>query len=303
MSHYNEQDDGPLGPLVDQFLQTAVFEAGLAEATVAAYAADLCAYVAFLESAGVREPRQITRETVLDHVIALRKAPLSARSAARHLSAIRRFHAFLREERLIGTDPTEGFDSPKLRRGLPKVLAKADIERMINAPDASTRDGARDAAMIELFYSSGLRISELAKLPLRDVSLDEGAIRVRGKGSKVRLVPLGARAMARIRAWIAIRSGENAHDDTLFIGARGRRMSRSSIWLIIKRYARAANISQNVTPHMLRHTFATHLLDNGADLRAVQEMLGHSDIATTQIYTHVSSERLGKAHRAFHPRA
>ena len=295
--------ESPLTPLVDQFLQTVVFEAGLAEATVSAYAADLRGYLAFLESKGVRDPKQITREVVLDHIVALRQAPLSARSSARHLSAIRRFHAFLRDERAIVTDPTEGFDSPQLKRGLPKVIAPTDIERMMGAPDISTRDGLRDAAILELFYSCGLRISELAQLPLRNVSVEEGAVRVRGKGSKVRLVPLGARAMSRIRAWIAVRADGKVFDDTLFIGPRGRRMPRASVWQVVKCYARAANLIHNVTPHLLRHTFATHLLDNGADLRAVQEMLGHTDIATTQIYTHVSTDRLSKAHRAFHPRA
>ena len=294
---------GPLWPLVDQFLQTAVFEAGLAEATVAAYAADVRAYVTFLESAGVREPNQISRAVVLDHLIALRKTPLTSRSAARHLSAIRRFHAFLRDERALDADPTEGFDSPKLGRGLPKVIAPGDIERMLNAPGAADREGVRDTAILELFYSCGLRISELAGLPLRGVSLEEGAVRVKGKGSKVRLVPLGARAAARLRAWMAVRDDGPASDDTLFVGPRGRRMTRTSVWAVVKRRARAANVAQNVTPHMLRHTFATHLLDNGADLRAVQEMLGHADVATTQIYTHVSTDRLGKVHRACHPRA
>jgi integrase/recombinase XerD len=148
-----------------------------------------------------------------------------------------------------------------------------------------------------------LRISELARLPLRDVSLEEGAVRVRGKGSKVRLVPLGSRALEKVRTWNVVRGAGKVLDDTLFVGIRGKRMSRTGVWQIVKRYARAANIRQNVTPHTLRHSFATHLLDNGADLRAVQEMLGHSDIATTQIYTHVSSDRLSKAHRSFHPRA
>lgn len=303
MTRHKSTAPGPLWPLVDQFLQTAVFEAGLAEATVSAYAADLRGYVEFLEAAGVREPRQITREIVLDHLIALRKTPLAARSTARHLSAIRRFHAFLRDEHALVTDPTEDFDTPRLKRGLPKALSNSDIERMLDAPDRTTREGVRDAAILELFYSCGLRISELAKLPLRDVSLEEGAIRVRGKGAKVRLVPIGARATDRVRAWMAVRADEHARDETLFVNGRGRRMSRTGVWLVVKRYARAANVRQNVTPHMLRHTFATHLLDNGADLRAVQEMLGHKDIATTQIYTHVSTDRLSKAHRAFHPRA
>lgn len=303
MTQHKVVAPGSLGPLVDQFLQTVIFEAGLAEATVSAYATDLRRYIEFLEAAGVREPRQITREIVLDHLIALRKTPLAARSASRHLSAIRRFHAFLRDEHALATDPMEDFDAPRLKRSLPKALSGPDIERMLEAPDRTTREGVRDAAILELFYSCGLRISELAKLPLRDVSLEEGAIRVRGKGAKVRLVPIGARAMDRVRAWMSLRATEHAREETLFVNRRGRRMSRTGVWLVVKRYARAANVAQNVTPHMLRHTFATHLLDNGADLRAVQEMLGHKDIATTQIYTHVSTDRLSKAHRAFHPRA
>jgi len=293
-----------LAPLLDQFMEVAVFEAGLAEATLAAYAADIGAYLHYLESIGVTDLETVTREQVLDHLIALRKeVKLSARSAARHLSAIRRFHAFLRSEQVTVSDPTEGFDAPRLTRALPHVLSSGDVERMLTLPDLSQREGVRDAAILELFYSCGLRISELAKLPLREVSLEEGAVRVRGKGAKVRLVPLGSRATERIGQWVTVRNAGKVVDDTLFLSARGKRMSRTSVWQVVKRYARAANIPQNVTPHMLRHSFATHLLDNGADLRAVQEMLGHADIATTQIYTHVSADRLSRAHRTFHPRA
>ncbi len=293
-----------LSPLLDRFMEAAVFESGLAEATLAAYAADIAAYLRYLESANVHDVNDVTREHVLDHLIDLRrKMGLSARSAARHLSAIRRFHAFLRGEQIAKTDPTEGFDAPRLSRALPDVLSSSEVERMLALPDLSKPEGVRDAAILELFYSCGLRISELAKLPLRGVSLEEGAVRVRGKGSKVRMVPLGSRAITRIGAWIAVRNAGKVLDDTLFLGSRGRRMSRTAVWQVVKRYARAANIPQNVTPHMLRHSFATHLLDNGADLRAVQEMLGHSDIATTQIYTHVSVDRLSRAHRTFHPRA
>lgn len=295
--------NGPLWLLLDRFLESAAFESGLAEATLAAYGADLRAYLESLESAGVREPQDIDRHHVLNHLIELRKRSLSARSTARHLSAIRSFHAFLRDERAINSDPTEGFESPKLGQNLPHVLSNMEIERMLSMQDLSKSEGIRDAAILELFYSCGLRISELVKLPLRDVALDESAVRVRGKGSKVRIVPLGAKAIERIRAWLSVRNAGKVFDDTLFLGSRGRRMSRTSAWQVVKRYARAANIGKNVKPHMLRHSFATHLLDNGADLRAVQEMLGHADIATTQIYTHVSQERLGRAHRDFHPRA
>ena len=300
----DEQLTSPLRPMLDQFMEAAVFESGLAEATLAAYSADIGAYLRYLDSVGVSDLDTVTREHVLDHLIVLRKEEkLSSRSAARHLSAIRRFHAFLRGERATNADPTEGFDAPRMTRALPHVLSASEVERMLEMPDRSTPDGVRDAAILELFYSCGLRISELAKLPLREISLDEGAVRVRGKGSKTRLVPLGSRAMEKVRAWLGLRDAGKVLDDTLFLGSRGKRMSRTGVWQIVKRYALAANIRQNVTPHMLRHSFATHLLDNGADLRAVQEMLGHADIATTQIYTHVSSDRLSKAHRSFHPRA
>lgn len=299
-----EKNEPGFSRLLDRFMEAAVFESGLAEATLDAYAADIGAYLGYLASAGIADIGSVAREDVLDHLIALRKeAKLSSRSTARHLSAIRRFHAFLRSEGVTAADPTEGFDAPRMTQALPHVLSSMEVERMLEMPDVSKPDGVRDAAILELFYSCGLRISELAKLPLREVSLEEGAVRVRGKGSKVRLVPLGSRAIERIRAWISTRNAGKVLDDTLFLGSRGKRMSRTSVWQVVKRCARAANIRQNVTPHTLRHSFATHLLDNGADLRAVQEMLGHSDIATTQIYTHVSADRLSKAHRSFHPRA
>ena len=285
---------GQLRRLLDQFLEASVFESGLADKSLDAYAGDLGAYTAHLEQSGVSDPNQITRDHVLGHLIALRKGGLSARSAARHLSAIRRFHRFLREEHLADRDPTEGMDSPRLIRALPHVLSALEVERLLAAPDLSRKHGLRDAAILELFYACGLRISELANLPLREVSLEE---------SKVRIVPLGGRAIAWIQAYLPVRAQGRVLDDALFLGARGRRMSRTSVWQVVKRAAQSANIRQNVTPHMLRHSFATHLLDHGADLRAVQEMLGHADVSTTQIYTHVSVDRLSRAHKNFHPRS
>jgi integrase/recombinase XerD len=289
--------------LLDQFLEASVFESGLADKSLDAYAGDLEAYTAHLEQNGVTEPGQVTRDHVLAHLIALRKSGLSARSAARHLSAIRRFHRFLREENLADRDPSEGMDSPRMIRALPQVLSALEVERLLDAPDLSRKQGLRDAAILELFYACGLRISELANLPLREVTLDESMVRVRGKGSKVRIVPLGRRAIERIQAYLPLRAEGKVLDDTLFLSTRGRRMSRTSVWQVVKRAAQAANIQQNVTPHMLRHSFATHLLDHGADLRAVQEMLGHADVTTTQIYTHVSVDRLSRAHKDFHPRS
>lgn len=292
-----------LRQVLDRYLETAVFESGLAEKTLSAYGADLTRYIERLEENGVRKAGDVVREDVLDHLITLRKEGLSARSVSRHLSAIRQFHRFMIIEQIASEDPAGVMDSPRFLDKLPHMLSNEEVERLIDAPDPKTERGRRDAAIIEVFYSCGLRISELAALRQRDVSVDESAVRVRGKGNKVRVVPLGERAMERILAWLEVRGTWKPKTSTLFVSTRGRRMGRTSVWQVVKDAARAANIRNTVTPHMLRHSFATHLLDNGADLRAVQEMLGHSDIATTQIYTHVSTDRLTKAHRAFHPRA
>ena len=295
-------DASALEPLLDRFMEGAVFEAGLSDHTLSAYAADLRRYLDYLDDQEIESAADILREDVLDHIGGLQAQGLAPRSCARHLSAIRRFHRFLLDENIAGHDPTEAFDAPRLTRTLPHYLNADEIERLLAAPGQAPENAARDAAILELFYSCGLRISELARLPLKNVDIEEGFIRVRGKGAKVRLVPLGTRAAAKIHCWRTLRAQGPIHEDTLFLTKRGRGMSRGTIWRIVKHYARAANIQQNVTPHMLRHSFATHLLDHGADLRAVQEMLGHADIGTTQIYTHVSIERLSQAHKKFHPR-
>lgn len=293
---------GTLENLLDRFLQMAVFEAGLAEASVSAYAADLRAYLAFLADQDIDRPADIAPEDIVDHLAALRASGIGERSCARHLSAVRRFHRFLAGEGHAAADPTATLESPRLLRALPRHLTRDEVERLLEAPRPEEPEGIRDAALLAIFYACGLRISELARLPLKDVSLEESTVRVRGKGGKVRVVPLGRRAAARVAAWLVVRGASKPRDATLFVTPRGRRMSRSAVWRQVKRHARAAGIARNVTPHMLRHSFATHLLDGGADLRAVQEMLGHSAIATTQIYTHVSVERLAEAHRRFHPR-
>jgi integrase/recombinase XerD len=293
----------PFKSLCDRFLELVIFESGLSELTVSAYAADIHRYLTGLERRGIADLADVLHEDVTDHLYDLQRDGLSARSATRHLSALRRFHHFLLDEKIVDHDPTEGLDAPNLTQHLPHYLTRQEVERLLEAPDTAEVEGVRDAAILEIFYSCGLRISELAQLPLRALSLEESSVRVQGKGTKVRIIPLGERAIARVGAWIRARSNGNLLDSTLFLTKRGKRMNRGTVWKIVKHYARAANIRQNVTPHMLRHSFATHLLDGGADLRAVQEMLGHADIGTTQIYTHVSVERLSAAHKAFHPRA
>jgi len=292
----------PFAGFLELFLESAVFESGLAEKTLAAYTADIERYIGHLAELGYSRPDDITREDVISHIALLMDEGLGRRSIARHLSAIRRFHRFLSEEKHAAHNPADGLDAPRLPRNLPHVLSLAEVEALINAPDTATAEGVRDTAMLELFYSCGLRISELATLPVNNILPEESMVRVHGKGSKTRLVPLGAAALHKVNVWLNTRATLPVKDNALFIGMRGKRISRTGVWLLVKHYARVANIRQNVTPHMFRHSFATHLLDNGADLRAVQEMLGHADIGTTQIYTHVSGERLHQAHKAFHPR-
>jgi integrase/recombinase XerD len=289
--------------LLDRFVQSIVFERALREKTVAAYGADLRRYLKYLDEHAITDPGEVLREELLDYLICLRQEGLSARSAARHLSAIRNFHRFLVEEHEATANPADALESPRLLQMLPKALPPAEVELLLQMPDQTTPEGCRDAALLELFYSCGLRISELAGLQLRDVLLEEAELRVRGKGGKTRIVPLGERARVRVACWLQTRPEFSPKDTALLLTRRGKQMSRSTAWEVVKRHARSAGIRRNVTPHMLRHSFATHLLDNGADLRAVQEMLGHADIGTTQIYTHVSSERLARAHKDYHPRS
>jgi integrase/recombinase XerD len=294
----------PWDARLDRFLESVVFEDGLSEKTVSAYAADLRVWIEQLDGSGIDAPAEVMREDVLDHLMLLRERGLGPRSVTRHLSALRRFHRFLVDDGIAQNDPVETFDSPRLMRALPHWLSNEEVDRLLAAPDPAEPSGVRDAAILELFYSCGLRISELAGLPLRDVALGESQLRVRGKGAKTRIVPIGRGAMAKTLAWLEVRRQWKPRDTTLFVTERrGGRMGRGTVWQVVKRWALAANIAQNVTPHMLRHSFATHLLDHGADLRAVQELLGHADIGTTQIYTHVSVERLTRAHKEFHPRA
>lgn len=293
----------PFEPLLDRFLESAVFEAGFADQTLAAYASDLRHYLGYLHEAGFPALDTLQRDDLVEYLAFLEEEGLGARSIARRLSALHRFHRFLQDEALCATNPADSVSAPKLPRGLPHVLSLEEVERLLKAPEAAEKEAARDTAILELFYSCGLRVSELARLPLRDVHLEESSVRVRGKGNKVRIVPLGRRAIERLAAWLSVRTERFPGGQTLFVSGRGKRLSRTAVWKIVKKYAAAANITQNVTPHMLRHSFATHLLNHGADLRAVQEMLGHADISTTQIYTHVSIERLSKAHHEYHPRA
>lgn len=287
---------------IDEYLMHLKVERGLAKKTLQAYAADLARFSGFADDEGLALDEIDTAATGA-WVLSLSASGLSARSQARHLSAARGLFKWLLSERRVRVDPTELIDSPKTLKKLPRVLDRAEVARLLAMPDREKPRGRRDAAMLHTMYASGLRVSELCGLPLGDVNLEGGFVRVLGKGDKRRIVPLGMPAAKRIAAWLSdrekwARPGEPA----LFVTSRGGPMTRQGFWKLVKKYARGAGIDKPISPHKLRHSFATHLLLGGADLRAVQTMLGHSDIATTQVYTHVTGAHLGRVHEKYHPR-
>ncbi len=288
--------------LLDAYLTHLKVERGLGRATVEAYATDLAGLVGFLEAEGI-ELDEVDPPSMSAWLIDLSRRGLGARSQARHLSAARGLFKWLLGEREIKRDPTELIDAPKLLRKLPSVLTRQEVAALLAMPDRGERRGIRDAAMLHTMYAAGLRVSELCTMQLGDVNLESGFVQVLGKGDKRRVVPLGVPAKKRIEAWLPERAAW-AHPNAaaLFVTSRGGPMTRQGFWKLIKRYAAAAGIMKPMSPHKLRHSFATHLLLGGADLRAVQTMLGHADIATTQIYTHVTGDHLGRMHERYHPR-
>jgi integrase/recombinase XerD len=285
---------------VEQYLDYLMVERGLAVNTIQAYARDLGDHLAFLRTRGVDALERVQEADVIAYLGRLQRAGLSPSSSMRRLSALRGFYRYWVRENALAHDPTANFDSPRLSRRLPGVLTPAEIERLLNQPDAGTLRGRRDRAIFEFLYATGMRISELLDLEVGDVTWKLGLVRCVGKGSKERIIPLGSKAIEATQAYLAERGVESRF---VFPGRGGRRMSRAGLWKMLRRHALAAGLQKRVTPHTLRHSFATHLLDRGADLRAIQEMLGHASISTTQIYTHVSTERLKETYRAAHPRA
>lgn len=293
---------------IEDYIHFIQVERQLARNTLQSYRRDLEGYATYLEEELMMpDYRPVERRHILMYLEALRNDGKSARTVARHISSIRSFHQFLLREKVTSTDPTVHLEMPQLERKLPNVLSIQQVEKLIEAPDLSTPQGYRDVAMLELLYGSGMRISELIQLDLGDIHLTMGFVRVFGKGGKERIIPLGRGAMEAVDRYLKGPRGEllgNAPTtNALFISRRGKRLTRQGCWKIIRQHAATANIQQTLTPHVLRHSFATHLIENGADLRAVQEMLGHSDISTTQIYTHVSKTRLSEVYKRFHPRA
>lgn len=306
-------DDRAVGLGIDlaiqQFLDHLRVERQASVATVAAYGHDLAAFARFLEGRGKGEVGDVRPIDVLDDMAALTAQGLSARSQARALVALRQLFRFLKAERLCELDPTEEVDLPRFGRKLPVFLTLDEVDRLLAVPDRGSPRGVRDGAMLETLYATGLRVSELVKLRLGDVNLEAGYLVAFGKGKKQRLVPLGEAAVAAIKGYLEsarphlLRESAQPTTDVLFLTRLGRGMTRQGFWKIITALARAAGIRKPISPHKLRHSFATHLVERGADLRAVQSMLGHADIGTTEIYTHLSRAHLRSVYQKFHPRA
>ena len=293
---------------VEDYIHFIRVERQLSANTLASYRRDLESYAQHLQDVQqLKDYNEVHREHILLHLENLRAEGKTARTVARHISSIRSFHQFLLREKVTTTDPTVHLEMPQVEQKLPKVLSIEEIDALIAAPDRSKPQGVRDIAMLELLYASGMRISELTELNVEDIHLTMGFVRVFGKGRKERIVPLGRGALNAMSHYLERAryelQGKYPKTDALFISHRGKRLTRQGCWKIIKTHAEKARINKELTPHVLRHSFATHLIENGADLRAVQEMLGHADIATTQIYTHVSKTRLSEVYKQFHPRA
>lgn len=287
-----------------QFIDTLWVEQGLADNTVSAYRADLLQLAHWLcqqEKTFVR----CGRDDLLNYLAMRMRSGVMPRTTARLLSTLRRFYHYLLREGHLVVDPTVQIDSPKLGRALPTSLTEADVEALLKAPSTQEILGLRDRVMLELLYACGLRVSELVGLQVNQVNLRQGVVRLSGKGNKERLVPLGEECAVWLEKYLStgrLALLNQTHSNDLFVTQRGGSMTRQAFWYLIKRYARIANISKLVSPHTLRHAFATHLLNHGADLRVLQMLLGHSDISTTQIYTHVARERLKSIHEKHHPR-
>ncbi|AEF21024.1 site-specific tyrosine recombinase XerD [Pseudomonas fulva] len=291
-------------PLIERFIEALWLEKGLSAHTQSAYRSDLALLNGWLQARGV-ELQSVGREVLLDHLAWRMNEGYKARSTARLISGMRGFYRFLLREGVIDTDPTLQVDMPQLGRPLPKSLSEADVEALLAAPDLDDPIGLRDRAMLEVLYACGLRVSELVGLTLEQVNLRQGVLRVFGKGSKERLVPMGEEAIGWVERYCrearpALLAGRPA--DVLFPSLRGEQMTRQTFWHRIKHHAQVAGIAKSLSPHTLRHAFATHLLNHGADLRVVQMLLGHSDLSTTQIYTHIARARLQALHAQHHPR-
>jgi integrase/recombinase XerD len=291
---------------ISSFLTHVKVEKGLSSNTVSAYRRDLVKFSDFSQKRKLTL-EAVSRDDLVDFLAGLYRQKLESKSVARHLVSLRNFFRFAQTQELISTDPSINLESPKIRRSLPGYLRLEEVEKLLTQPDAKTTYGLRDRAMLEVLYSAGLRVSELVGLRVSDLDTKVGCVRCIGKGDKERIVPIGKKALAIVDKYLRDARpkliGKGASGPALFVNRRGGSLSRVGVWKILSAYGRRAGLRVGLTPHMLRHSFATHLLERGADLRSVQLMLGHADISTTQIYTHVVEERLKQIYKAHHPRA
>lgn len=301
----------PLNParmdqLVDHYISYLKIEKGLASKTINAYASDLAVFLEFLKSCQVESILETDPTVILKYIIELRRSGRGARTRARHLVTLRGFYRYLNQSGVLSNNPAKLVEMPKSGLKLPEVLNVEEIEQLLAIPDRKTPKGCRDAAMLELVYAAGLRVSELTQIPINSINLEAGFVRVLGKGNKERIVPIGRKAIESVQDYLKcgrpqlLKKTDVSH--YLFVARAGKAMTRQGFWKLLRRYVLKAGLNKHITPHSLRHSFASHLLEGGADLRAVQMMLGHVDITTTQIYTHVAHKRLVQIHAKYHPR-
>jgi integrase/recombinase XerD len=291
--------------IISEFLEYLRVERGLAPNTLKSYGRDLRQFADYLEEAPTSY-EEASRTTIVSYLLKLQKEGKATSTIARRLAALKAFYQFLVEEERLKSDPTVDVDSPKQKKKLPKVLTVEEVEQLLAQPEPKGATGLRDAAMLEFLYATGMRVSELVGLDVDDIDLRSALVRCRGKGSKERLIPLGSMAVKTVEDYLRRGRPElvrNTSTAAVFVNHHGRRLTRQGFWKIVKKYAAKANVDKSITPHTLRHSFATHLLENGADLRAVQELLGHADISTTQIYTHLTKSHLKDVYSRAHPRA
>ena len=295
---------------IEEYLHFLKIERGLSNNTIVSYQRDLKQYASYLTEQNITDISDIDRFVIMDFLSFLKKEDKSSTTITRMVSSLRRFHQFLRQERYTDSDPMQYIDTPKKKQMLPKTLSIEEVEKIIEAPDTTTTLGIRDRAILEVMYATGLRVTELISLKMSDLHLSIGLLKTLGKGDKERIVPLGDQAiywittyLEKSRPELVVKNKSDAINDYLFLNYQGKAFSRQGIWKNLKIHVSEVGIEKEVTPHTLRHSFATHLLENGADLRIVQELLGHSDISTTQIYTHISKQRLADVYKEHFPRA
>lgn len=292
---------------IDDYITYLQIERGLSENTIESYKRDLKQYRKFLKDEEKKGWNEVDRYVILSFLQFLKKQKKSANTIIRMVSSLRKFHQYLHQEKVTETNPMVHIDTPKKGQSLPKILSTKEVEKLIETPDTSTKLGLRDRAILELMYATGLRVSEMTHLKMEDLHLTMGLIQTKGKGDRERIVPIGQTAIYWLEMYLSTSRKKLEKQDQpseyVFLNHRGKQLTRQGVWKNLKLMVQKAGINKSVTPHTLRHSFATHLLENGADLRVVQELLGHSDISTTQIYTHITKHRLSKVYKAYHPRA